>query len=181
MATNLEPPVQARQVRRDLLVVLALGALVLLILAGWPRITFRGAASWPKATAYVSRLERIERLEPRHSKNNPGVSRRLKLVFEYSYTINGRSYTSTRYSAFGDRPSDLDLLDTFELGQALEVRYRPDRPEIAFIELGEPGVNLSLLGIGLPVLAAALVLTYVWHLREPGRWPRRRRVAVERP
>jgi hypothetical protein len=70
---------------------------------------------------------------------------------EYTYTVDGRAYTSTRY-AFADESryhrDELPwVLATFPVGGRVSVAYNPDDPSFAALRPAQPGHLFEWVGI----------------------------------
>ena len=86
---------------------------------------------------------------------------------EYTYTVDGRAYTGTRYAVAGDgryyRDDLLQILATFPVGARVPVAYNPDDPADAALRPAQPGhlfewVGILLAGTVVALLAAFAIL-----------------------
>jgi len=92
---------------------------------------------WPEAPGDILRAER-----------RSGVKNLKK--FEYSYSVDGRQYTSTR-AAFVRVPYLNPLHRTYSAGQRVAVRYDPADPAEAVLEPGAPSLAILAEAV-VPVL-----------------------------
>jgi hypothetical protein len=80
---------------------------------------------------------------------------------EYTYTVDGRTYTGTRYSFTGDdryfRDDLLRILAKFPVGGRVSVAYNPDDPADAALRPTQPGHLFEWVGILLAGTAGALL------------------------
>ena len=102
-------------------------------------------------------------------------SRSLELKIKYSYVVDGRSYTSTRLSNGSYRqPADFggnipgpqlqELAERFKAGAVVQVHYRPDQPERAYLIIDQSGSRL-FISLGVAMLLAgvtAVLMRLIW-------------------
>jgi hypothetical protein len=92
-------------------------------------------------------------------KNGPFVLFAHVLVVRYTYTVDQKAYTSTRFSFFGYPPwstSIATLADRYHKGASVRAWYDPSNPQEAVLERGPAVVNLVVLAVGVCLLVAGV-------------------------
>lgn len=86
----------------------------------------KASTAWPTTTGTVTAAEVAKVMFRRQPRVN------------YSYSVNGTTYTSQRISfAGGYRPKETDeILSRYPVGGAVTVSYAPDKPAEATLETG---------------------------------------------
>jgi len=96
----------------------------------------------------LSKLGIVERT-PGTSRKNPVPIAKIK----YSYTVKGKSYTSSRRS-FNDYGSDIrdqqqNIVDGYPVGKIVKVYFDPDNPQQAILEHRSPVLYYLVFGGGV--------------------------------
>ena len=114
-------------------------------------LAFKSRA-WPTTTGKVIELELVPTPAVRMSYNNALVG--------YEYEVRGVRYTSNRidYSGRGGGFSARRYLRRFQEGGSVPVRYDPNEPERAVLEIGPTFGNFLRLLIGFAVIWLGLLL-----------------------
>jgi hypothetical protein len=121
------------------------GGLVLFILAGF--CLFRagttiaasiGQDQWQPTTAQV--VEAHTR-----TTTNSGGRTNSSAHFRYVYEVEGREYSSERYSLKYASTESIGV-DRFRVGDRIDIYYNPDDPTIAVGEKGQAGIFVYLFG-----------------------------------
>lgn len=86
----------------------------------------KASTAWPTTTGKVTAAEAVK------------VMFRRQPRITYSYSVNGKSFTSQRISfAGGYRPKETDeILSRYPSGSDVTVAYAPDKPAEATLETG---------------------------------------------
>ena len=114
---------------------------VLVIVKSW------GLGSWHRTQAVV--------LESRRTTANVSDKPRVRFDFEYTYDVDGKRYTATRYSFATAGGSQSEAVERFQDGQLIEIYYDPNDPSSAVVLLERAGISVFLLA------ALALLFGYI--------------------
>ncbi len=135
-------------------------------LVRWGRAGARAVAgaTWPIALATVVYSEVAA--EEQKGANGGPVTARYVPVIAYEYAVDGTAYQAARLR-FGDaskaKLADAEkVVEHFPVGAGIEIRYNPQDPQDATIEVDPDRLELRLIGgIALAVLAAAALINAV--------------------
>ena len=118
------------------------------------------AASWPSVDAVVSHCQVSASSRGMHygKTGNTEVTQCGVLLFEFTYTIGGHSYVSTRFYASG-QPAAWWVDREYPVGRHFTARYNPNYPAEAVVEPGSTGHAFLIEALVLLGLAA-LCLVY---------------------
>ena len=146
-----------------ILMFIGIGAVCLFVhLLAYYKVT--RAASWPSVDAVVSHCQVRTSSETYYGRTgNIGMTQCAVLSFEFTYTIGGHSYVSTRFYAFG-QPAAWWVDREYPVGKHFTAYYNPNCPAEAVVEPGSTDhafliKTLVLLGL------AALCLVYNFYQR----------------
>ena len=136
------------------------GGLILLLLAGWgyyrtlpTLLAVTGQAQWDSVPGVVTRSS-SQRVSDRNA------SYKLIYNFEYEYSVDGKTYTSDRYS-LASAETEYQGYKALEAGTKVQIYHHPKRPGLAVIERGRPGIFIYLL-IALSTFFAWLGIGMTW-------------------
>ncbi|MGE0713415.1 MAG: DUF3592 domain-containing protein [Planctomycetota bacterium] len=95
-------------------------------------------------------------VEERHyrTKNGP----RTEVILTYAYEVEGKRYTSRRFSHFGEAPDKLG----YAKGKQYKAYYDPADPSQAVMSRKRPNFGKLALIAGLPLLIAGMVGAIGW-------------------
>ena len=131
------------------------GLMALYLLASWSmRSVVMAASGWPKV---AGKIVSVKYLENGNGTYAPQVG--------YSYVVGGKGYASDRLNPGGtpfyySKDKVLKILDPYEVGNPVDVRYNPDKPKRCAIELGETSHMRTFFGImGLVALVVTIIVT----------------------
>lgn len=120
----------------------------------WQNIQMaKASTAWPTTTGRITAAEIAKVM----FRKQPRVT--------YSYSVNGRPYTSQRISfAGGYPPKETDaILSRYPVGSEIPVAYAPDKPAEATLETGankQVTAQLRILLIFFVVIIAMNILNY---------------------
>jgi Protein of unknown function (DUF3592) len=127
------------------------------------------AAQWPIVTGTVTSTEIVKRIE----KTEDGPSAVFVPQVHYVYRADGVSRNGRvirvglEHRGYSREQQARELLARYSVGSNVEVRYDPQNPAIAVLELGQvgggsnllAGVLLTLVGIGSVVFTVFSIVT----------------------
>jgi hypothetical protein len=115
--------------------------------------------SWPTCPGTVVKSD----LKPGFGKVTP--------VFEYSYTVAGRTYSGSDYDSFGPiRTKDfIYQIMKFQTGAGFSVSYSPQNPSVAVLMAGFQRRHLMTLAVGvfLWIFAGSLFADAIRRAKNP--------------
>ncbi len=115
------------------------------------------AESWPVTAGEVIRSE------VKTSTDSDGTTYRAEVTFRYE--VGGQRYEADtwRFGAWGSSDSSAarDVVQRFPAGAAVEVRYNPNDPSSAVLEVGVQGDDLFLLLFMTPFNVVMLGIWYI--------------------
>jgi hypothetical protein len=121
----------------------------------YPGVMSYQVRSWPHAQAVVAdgSVSHGDIFQPREKRGRMPHS---TVEIRYTYRVDGRDYTGTRFSPYGDSvPEDkwFDLLQNVQIGPTYEIYYNPDDPsESYFTHAYRPPGFWEITGIVFVVL-----------------------------
>ena len=160
------------------LLVIAITGLLIAV-ATWslavPELLCYRVKQWPTATAIIRAGELLETTE--YDAGNPIPKTRLKVNIRYEYTVDGASYTGTRYAPDTDEifgGSLIEFKHRVRIGDRHEVHYNPSDPAEAYFtaNLSMPG-SVLFGSMACSAVVALLCVTYAVLV-----WRRGRKVAT---
>jgi hypothetical protein len=105
----------------------------------WRKIKSRLVNSWPSVTG---KIERVDVNEPKGFLGlKTSSTPRYFAEIEYSYGVDGNTYTGTNRREFGDQDEAWDFLRDLK-GKAVVVHYNPGKPGAS--SLSEPSLEVVL-------------------------------------
>lgn len=159
-----------------LCVALAIGASALLFI-GLPGVSKAQAeARWPSASAEILDVQAAE-YRYRSEGTRPGERMGTRIIVRYRYEIDGREYTSTRYSTderyddWGEGFEQEAAARVAELQAAdrLTVYVDPSDPTLAVIRGAElaPAMVVTALGIAAAIASISIAAIAILRRRDP--------------
>jgi hypothetical protein len=148
-----------------LLPVVFLGLGVALFLAGQAqRRKAKLVESWPTTPGVIQMCD----LEEHHSTDSDGMtSRTYEPVIEYDYRFMGMTYTGNQYrmgskgSSYNRKKAET-IASRYPINTRVDVRYNPDKPEEAVLELGSASAPILMtIGAIFAVVGAVLLVTFI--------------------
>jgi hypothetical protein len=141
------------------------------LVAGFDFFIFRTVVSQVASTWFQPTGARILRSEvTRHHDSEGGTTHGVR--FEYTYSVNGTSYTGTRYTFDGESSSDSqwarDAVAEFPAGAERTCYYDPQNPSRAVLARGLHGSDITHLMFITPfnVVAGFFIAYPIWMWRE---------------
>ena len=119
----------------------------MLSLSEWHKNSIHQAEHWPKVDAVVTKSQISYDIGSR-GMPPPQTS------ISFSYTINGKKYTSSYFYIWGN-PSAYLLQSKYPVGRHFFARYDPSNPEVAVVEPGFVNYGFFALSVILLLLSVA--------------------------
>ncbi len=128
--------------------VFAVGGFIILVGAFKSLGRARAVLSWPSVEGKLVSAS-VKTRSGRMTAGSSSSGRSFEAVASYSYAVGGKSYRGHRigvgdYRSISERRVRAKV-DELAAAPGLSVRYRPDKPEEAFLEAKAYGFGLSLL------------------------------------
>lgn len=130
---------------------------------------------WPTAPATIAQAHVV----PRESTDREGRKHTHYFpVVEYTYVVNGKSYTGTRFRFWTLGSSDPDewqeMVGRFQTSQPPTIRYKSSDPSVSVVFPGADDFDvLFATGCGIAAIGglAFAIINLVQLLRETSEWP----------
>ena len=147
-----DPDEKNRKIVRGFSQFLAVLGVLLLLFGAWFVREAMAIRNWPPTTGTLISVS------VRSSRSGSSTSRRYKVHLIYRYTVEGKSYTSSRYrlgdgSTAGDftrREQAREEAKRWEEGQDIKVYYAPDEPKSAVL------MRVASWGVYVPIILGLL-------------------------
>ena len=123
--------------------------------------SFQGTANWPKVAGEVVRafVYRHERRTPKET------SITYTPVVEYAYTVAEQRYTSEKRdfapydcATFTEEKKAAEIVAELPPGKSVTVRYNPDVPEQAALEVEKPKMHNTVLLFGVANIVMGVLM-----------------------
>jgi len=136
----------------------------LFVLGQFQRRRARQVESWPTIPGVILSSE----LHERSSTDDDGTtSYTYQPVIEFSYKVMGLEYTSSQYR-MGSRGTSYNhkkaesIANRYPVGQRVDVRYNPEKPTEAVLELGSASAPiLMIIGGVFAVLGIIMLIAFL--------------------
>lgn len=137
--------------------------------------------NWTPISAKVLRSEIVERQQPARGRYGTPPKTKRTIEITYTYTVDGRTYSSSRYSLTGklnaaNRAHAEQLRSPYLAGSDTVAYYDPNDPGRSVLVAGWRGISWAAasLGGGSTGLALAASIRIIWE-KWAGKGKKRRR------
>jgi hypothetical protein len=125
----------------------------------------RVVGTWPTVPGVILTSD----LQEHYSTDDEGgATYTYEPVIDYSYRFMGVQYTGTEYrmgskGASYDQKRAQTIVDRYPVDLKVDVRYNPDNPAVAVLELGSASASiLMLVGVIFAVVGAVILIVFMF-------------------
>jgi hypothetical protein len=134
------------------------GGLLLLLIAGF--LLFYSGMTIVASLGQVFWQQTEARVTEAFARTSSGTHPRTSVHFRYVYQVNGREYSSHRYSLANVGGAENEGVKQFNEGDRITIYYDPENPSMAVVEKRRAGIFvyvIGALGIYLGLMAGGLM------------------------